>query len=104
MEGQFTVSAPIEAKSEATVVTSITINDAMGKMSGMTSGRFADKIMRLESKSIPMQTSHGGNPQMIRVGVELHGMEDPTLDPFYQGPWDIRAGVCIAFSLSINML
>ena len=94
MVGRFSVPSPIEAKLEANVVTSITVKEIMPKISDAMSGRFKNKIMRLESKSIPMQTCHGGNPQMIRVGVELRGIENPD-DFFDEWPWDINAEVRI---------
>ena len=81
-EGNFASPAPIEAKWEASITTSITIKDMRGKLEQMMrSGNFAGKTMHVESRLIPMQTSYGGNPQMIRVGVELEGV-DPALTPF----------------------
>ena len=78
-EGMFVSSAPIKAKWEAKVLTSITVKDARGKIEDMMrSGNFVGNIMNVESKLIPMQTSYGGNPQMIRVGVELEGI-DPAV-------------------------
>ena len=109
-EGQFTVSAPIEAKLEANVVTSITIKDISGKVDAIMSNSLGTKIMEVESKLIPMQISRDGNLQMIKVGVqltgvndiqnEIHEIPDPPNNPWDKcHPWDIPLGVRIKLDL-----
>ena len=69
-------SAPIRAIWKVNIETSITINDIKGKIDQLRSGNMAGEITRVESEEIPLLTSYGGNPQMIRVGVEVIEPDD----------------------------
>ena len=96
-EGTFASPVKIDAKWKANITASITIKDIRGKIKGMMSGNFAGKYMHVESTLIPMQTSYGGNPQMIRVGVEFEGVDPsasyevvPVCIQFYRGRFFIN--------------
>lgn len=73
---QLSNSAPIRAIWKADIETSITIKDIGGKIDKLRSGNIAGEITRVESEQIPLLTCYGGNPQMIRVGVEVIEPED----------------------------
>ena len=79
-EGIFSHTSSINVNLEAKVSATICIANFGEVIEDITSGDFIEKVMIVQSKSIPFQTTSRRSPQMIKFGVKIKGAMEDSLD------------------------